>query len=169
MVAQALAAISLGLLAASGVAKLIDPAPTTGAMGAAGLPASRLISYALGTIEVGTALVAFVAGGPALIIASALYLGFALFTFSAVRRRIPVQSCGCFGREDTPPNYVHVVYNITASMALVTLYMLSLTPIDWSLPVTEIALYISFAMIGVVASYLVMNRLPQLLALRQTG
>jgi len=169
VVAQALAAISLGLLAASGVAKLIDPAPTTGAMKAAGLPASRPISYALGTIETATALRAFVAGGPALVIASGLYLGFALFTFSAVRKRIPVQSCGCFGREDTPPNYIHVVYNITASIALVAVYALSRTPVDWSLPASEVALYVSFAVTGVVASYLVMNRLPQILASRRTG
>ncbi|MGB8362623.1 MAG: MauE/DoxX family redox-associated membrane protein, partial [Acidimicrobiia bacterium] len=153
---------------ASGVAKLIDPAPTTGAMRAARLPASRLVSYALGTIEAGSALVAFVTGGPALVIASGLYLGFALFTFSAVRKRIPVQSCGCFGREDTPPNYIHVVYNISASISLIAVYALSRMPIDWSLPPAEVALYVSFAMIGVVASYLVMNRLPQVLALRQT-
>jgi uncharacterized membrane protein YphA (DoxX/SURF4 family) len=168
VVAQAVASISLGLLTASGIAKLVDPAPTTGAMKAARLPASRFISYALGLVEVVAAVTALVVGGLAVIAAALLYLAFAVFTFSAVRKRIPVQSCGCFGRDDTPPNAVHVVYNTIASISLFTLAVLSHTPVDWSLPTAELALYLSFIVIGVVASYLVLARLPQVMAIRET-
>lgn len=169
VVAQAVAAVSLGLLAASGVAKLIDPAPTTGAMKAARLPASRPLSSALGLIETATALAALLIGGLPLLAASLLYFAFAFFTFGAVRKRIPVQSCGCFGREDTPPNVVHVVYNTIASVSLLTVMLLSNSPIDWSLPIGDLALYLSFTAMGVAASYLVLTSVPRLLAIRATG
>lgn len=168
VVAQAVAAVSLGLLAASGMAKLTDPAPTTGAMKSAGLPASRTISYALGVTETLAAVAALVVGGPVVAVAAVLYLGFTVFTFGAVRKRIPVQSCGCFGREDTPPNYIHVVYNVVASASLLVVAALSESPVDWSLPTGELALYLAFTVVGVCASYLVMTRLPQLLALPET-
>jgi uncharacterized membrane protein YphA (DoxX/SURF4 family) len=169
VVAQAVAAVSLGLLAASGIAKLVDPAPTTGAMEAARLPASRSVSYALGLVELVAAVAALLIGGSVTAVAAGLYLAFALFTFSAVRKRIPIQSCGCFGRDDTPPNAIHVVYNTIASISLFALVALSYSPIDWSLPTTELALYLSFIVIGVSASYLVLTRLPQVLAMRSTA
>jgi hypothetical protein len=168
VVAQAVAAISLGLLAASGIAKLVDPAPTTGAMKAARLPASRSVSYALGLVEAVTAFIVLVAGGLAVLVAAVLYLAFAIFTFGALRKRIPVQSCGCFGRDDTPPSAIHVVYNTVASISLFALAALSYAPIEWSLPAGELALYLSFTVIGVVASYLVLTRLPQMVAMTET-
>jgi hypothetical protein len=52
VVAQAVATIALGLLGASGVAKLVDPEPTTGALRAARLPASNLLTRLLATVEI---------------------------------------------------------------------------------------------------------------------
>lgn len=169
MVAQAVAAVSLGLLAASGIAKLVDPAPTTGAMQAAKLPASRLISYALGVFEVVVATASLVVGGPYLYLAGFAYLAFAVFTFGAVRNRIPIQSCGCFGREDTPPNLIHVAYNVVATIAIAATARLGVVPVDWSLPALDVVLYLGFTSMGVVASYLLMTRLPQLLAIAKTA
>lgn len=170
MVAQAVATIALGLLGASGVVKLIDPDPTTGAMSAARLPSSNVLSRTLGSVEVAVAVTALASGWVvATVGASGLYLAFALFTFSAVRNRIPLQSCGCFGREDTPPTAIHVVYNLAAAAGLVALPIVGLDPIDWALPVTELALYIGFAIVGVYASYLLMTRLPQLLTLARSS
>lgn len=165
VVTQALAAISLGLLAASGVAKLADPAPTTGAMRTAGLPASRSISYVLGVLEAVSATAALAFGGLSLVAAAILYLAFGVFTFAAVRNRIPIQSCGCFGREDTPPNVVHVVYNLAAAGAITATAGLGVVPVDWSLPSVDLVLYLGFAAMGVAASYLLLTRLPQLLAI----
>lgn len=164
VVAQALAAISLGLLAASGVAKLVDPAPTTGAMQSAGLPASRPITHALGLFEVVIAGAALAIGGPYLILAALSYLAFGLFTFGALRQRIPVQSCGCFGREDTPPSVVHVTYNVVAAVAIAATAGLGVSPVDWSMATLELVLYLGYTALGTVASYLLLTRLPQLLA-----
>lgn len=170
MIAQAVAAIALGLLGASGVAKLIDPEPTTGAMDLARLPSSHTISRLLGGTEIVVAVTALATGWtPAGVVACGLYLAFAVFTFSAVRNRIPLQSCGCFGREDTPPNAVHVAYNLAATAALGVVAAAGLSPIDWGLPAIELALFGGFTVIGVYASYLLMTRLPQLLDLARTS
>lgn len=170
MVAQAVATIALGLLAASGVAKLADPDPTTGAMASARLPSSPLLSRTLGVAEVVVAISALASGVSAAVGAAALlYLAFAVFTFAAVRNRIPLQSCGCFGREDTPPNVIHVVYNVVSALALIVLVVAGLSPIEWAMPTIELILYLTFTVIGVFASYLLMTRLPQLLDLARNS
>ncbi len=46
-----------------------------------------------------------------------LYLSFAGFVAWALARKLPLQSCGCFGRADTPPTLVHVIVNLLASAA----------------------------------------------------
>jgi hypothetical protein len=169
VLAQAVAAIALGLLAASGLAKLVDPEPTTGAMRSARLPASNPTTYALGTAEVSLALASLTVGGVAVFGAAALYAGFTVFTLAATRKRIPIQSCGCFGRDDTPPSPVHVLFNLAATISLLALAPLGVDPIDWGLPGVQLALYLGFATIGVYVSYLMLSRLPQLLHLASTS
>lgn len=164
VVAEAVAAIALGLLGASGVVKLIDPDPTTGAMGAAGLPSSSLLSRLLGTAELVAAIVGFLFGGIGLVPASVLYLGFTLFTVLALRGRFALQSCGCFGREDTPPTGFHVAFNTLAVAALTYLALLQLEPIHWGLPPIDLALYLVWLVLGVGASFLLLARVPQVLA-----
>lgn len=163
MVAQAVATIALGLLGASGVAKLVDPEPTTGAMRVTRLPSSNSVSRVLGATEVVVAGGALVTGGMFVIAATGLYLAFGVFTFVALAKRMPLRSCGCFGREDTPPSVVHVVFNASAALALASLPILGLDPVPWSLPVVELALYTGFAAMGIWASYLLLARLPQLM------
>jgi hypothetical protein len=165
VVAQAVAAIALGLLGASGVVKLIDPDPTTGAMSTAGLPSSHTLSRSLGLGEIATAVVGLSVGGVALFVGAGLYAAFAGFTATALYQRLPIQSCGCFGRDDTPPTRLHLGYNVVAGAALVAVAVPGVAPIDWSFPPVELVLYLGFAAIGVYASYLLMARLPQLLEL----
>lgn len=168
MVAQAVATIALGLLGTSGVAKLIDPEPTTGAMDAARLPSSNLLSRLLGAVEIVVAVAALAGGGwLALLAASGLYLAFTVFTFSALLNRIPLQSCGCFGREDTPPTSIHVVYNVVSAITIGIL-VAGPTPIDWTTGTIALALHLVFASIGVYASYLLLTRLPHLLELTRS-
>ena len=164
VVAQAIAAIALGLLGASGVAKLVDPAPTTGAMGEAGLPSSNVLSRLLGVVEVAAAVLGLAVGGVAVLAGALLYIGFVIFTFGALRKRIPLASCGCFGRDDTPPSVLHVVYNGVAALALLVLPLLRTDPIDWSMATYEILLYVAFASIGGYVSYLLLALLPRLMA-----
>lgn len=169
MLAQAVAAIALGLLVASGTAKLADPEPTTGAMRSARLPASKPITYALGVFEIVVGAAALMAGGPGLVAAAVLYAGFSIFTFAATRKRIPVQSCGCFGRDDTPPSLIHVVFNLSATVALLALTATGTGAVDWGLPTLQLALYLGFAALGAYVSYLMLSRLPQLLDLISTS
>ena len=165
VVAQAVATIALGLLGASGVAKVVDPEPTSGALDAARLPSSPWVARGLGVFELAVAVAGLLAGGPALVLGALLYTGFALFTLAAVRNNIPIQSCGCFGRDDTPPTMIHVGYNVVAAISLAWLAASGSAPIDWGLPAVELALWILFAAIGVYASYLLLARLPLTLGL----
>jgi hypothetical protein len=165
VVAQAIAAIALGLLGASGVAKLVDPEPTTGAMNAARLPSSNTLSRLLGLAEVVGTIVALVTAGTSVLLAVGLYAAFAAFTLAAVVFRLPLQSCGCFGREDTPPTILHVAFNFIATSALLFLFFTGSAPIDWALPALDLALYLGFTVMGVYATYLLMTRLPQVLEL----
>jgi uncharacterized membrane protein YphA (DoxX/SURF4 family) len=169
VLAQAVAAIALGLLAASGLAKLVDPDPTTGAMRSARLPASNPATYALGTVEIVLAVASLAVAGMAVYGAAALYAGFTVFTFAATRKRIPVQSCGCFGRDDTPPSPIHVTFNLVATISLLALAPLGVDPVDWGLPGVQLALYLGFIAIGVYVSYLMLSSLPQLLHLSSSS
>lgn len=37
------------------------------------------------------------------------YAGFAVVTIAALVRRLPIDSCGCLGRMETPPSWRHLV------------------------------------------------------------
>lgn len=165
VVAQGITTIALVLLAASGVSKALDPNPTRGALRAARLPSSRPAIVALGVLEVVAAAAGMVAGGRWVAPAVALYLGFTVFTFAAVRGQIPVQSCGCFGREDTPPTALHVAYNLTVTIALGYLMITGQPAVPWSGPGIEIALFLGYSVIGAYLSYLVLAQLPRTLSI----
>lgn len=165
MVASAFSTIALVLLAASGVSKAFDPDPTRGAMNAAGLPSSMLLARLLGAFEVLAAASALAMGGWWTASAAVLYLGFTWFTLAAVRRQIPVQSCGCFGREDTPPSVIHVVYNAIAALALLVLVVTDAAAVPWSGPALTLVIFLGFGLIGGFLSYLLLAQLPRTLDL----
>jgi hypothetical protein len=73
---------------------------------------------ALGLVEIVTAGAVLATDAPPASVALAtLYLGFAIFVGYALRSRLPVASCGCFGREDTPPTLVHLVVTLMGAAA----------------------------------------------------
>ncbi len=45
----------------------------------------------------------------------AVYSAFAVFVIVALRRGLSIQSCGCFGRVDTPPSVAHIAVNLVAA------------------------------------------------------
>ncbi len=165
VVAQALAAISLGLLGVAGIAKLIDPDPTSGALKSARLPFGRSLARALGAAEVLVAMAGLAVGGSTVVPAAILYLGFALFTLSAVLGRRPMQSCGCFGRDDTPPSWFHVGYNVVAIMALTWVGVAGSAVIVWNAPALELLAYLAFVSMGTYGAYLLLSMMPRTLAL----
>lgn len=165
VVAAALSTIALVLLAASGVTKVLDPDPTRGAMKAGGLPSSSLLAVMLGALEIVAAVVGLVFGGWWLVPAAVLYLGFTGFTLAAIRNRIPVQSCGCFGNDDTPPSVVHVVYNAIAALAMVILVVTDGDAVPWSGPLPALLIFLGFGLVGGFLSYLLLAQLPRTLDL----
>lgn len=164
--------IVAALLALSGGAKIIDPDPTRGALRAAHLPSGRWASQALGVVELTVAGWAIALGGPfAAAVVTALYVGFAVFVWWALRKDIPLQSCGCFGRADTPPTTIHLVVNLAAAAgAAVTAFR----PYEGILRVLsdQPALgipYVGFICLGVYLLVLVLTELPLVLPNRSTA
>jgi Methylamine utilisation protein MauE len=101
------------LLAVAGASKAIDPAMTAGALRALGLPSSRSLVRAGAAAELLLGLLAMTAGwGFVWWLVAASYLAFAAFVVAALRAGTMVGSCGCFGREDTPPHPLHVVIDV---------------------------------------------------------
>ena len=109
--------VALLLLGAASVLKLVHPAQTAGALGAVGLPRSTVLVRAGAASELAVTGAAIGGSrlGAALVAVS--YLGFASFVVVALRRRLPVGSCGCFGGVDTPPSLVHVVVDAGAAIS----------------------------------------------------
>jgi hypothetical protein len=106
------------LLLAAGAAKVADPTRTVGALRALGWPASPALVRAGAAGEAVLGASALVVGGPVaagLVVAS--FLGFAAFVAGALRAGTAVGSCGCFGREDTPPRPRHVAVDVALAAA----------------------------------------------------
>ena len=101
-----------GLLALAGAQKVLDPTMTVGALRALHLPASALAVRIGAAAELVLGVTAIGFGGPVTWSLVALsYLVFAAFVLAALRRGTMIGSCGCFGREDTPPHWSHVALN----------------------------------------------------------
>lgn len=104
------------VLATAGIAKLLRPDPTAGALRTARLPSTRTVVRALGGVEVGLGVAGAASGAPALaVLVAAAYLGFAAFVAGALRRAGMLQSCGCFGSPDVPATGLHVAVNVLAA------------------------------------------------------
>lgn len=107
------ALVLAALLAVAGAQKVLDPTMTVGALRALHLPSSPLLVRVGSAAELVLGVAAIVVGGPALWAAVALsYVLFAGFVLAALRQGTMIGSCGCFGREETPPHWSHVVLNV---------------------------------------------------------
>jgi hypothetical protein len=158
--------LSAALLLVSGGAKLADPASTSGALRVSGLVSGSGVVYTLAVAEIATGAFSLLAGGTLAGWAlAALYGGFGLFVAFALRRRIPISSCGCFGKVDTPPSVVHLFLN-AAGLAGGVWAALSQSPSLVSVlgdqPVAGLP-YLAFLAAGTYAAYLLLTALPILL------
>lgn len=169
MLPEALTAIGAALLLLTGGAKLFDPDPTAGALRAAGLPSGTWAARLLGGVEIVVALPALAWGGVWAGGVGALYLAFAGFVGWALVRGIPLQSCGCFGRADTPPTILHVAFNTSIAIGAFAAAAVGgdgvvavVADQPWfGLP------YLGYLGLGVYLSYLVLAELPRTLAAMQ--
>jgi hypothetical protein len=155
--------IAAALLVLSGGSKIVDPAPTRGALTASGLPGVAWAALLLGVIEIFAALAGIVIGGWAAFLVAAIYLGFAGFVAIALVRRLPIQSCGCFGKVDTPPTWSHIVFNFISAAVAGGIAVGSSAPIDLLFDQSLLGLpYLGFVVLGVSVVYLLLAELPQL-------
>lgn len=159
--------LSATLLLISGGAKLVDPDPTSGALRAAGLPASRWAVGALGLWEIAAGSLALgvggFVGGSMLFVTYAAFAGFIVY---ALRSGLPIQSCGCFGRTDTPPSPSHVAINVLAAGSGMWLMFSDSGDLVTTLadqPLGGVP-YVGFVAVGVYALYLLLAELPKTLA-----
>lgn len=104
------------LLVIAGLAKVLHPRPTAEMLGTLGLPGVPALAAAIGVGEFALGLLALVVGGPFFAVATGIvYVGFAVVVLRALAVDAP--SCGCFGRDDTPPSWIHVVGDLVFAVA----------------------------------------------------
>lgn len=107
------ALVAAALLALAGAQKVVDPAMTVGALRALRLPSSSALVRVGSAAELALGVAAVAVGGALLwSLVSLSYLAFAAFVVAALRNGTMLGSCGCFGREDTPPHPSHVALNL---------------------------------------------------------
>jgi uncharacterized membrane protein HdeD (DUF308 family) len=152
------------LLIVAGGPKIVDPLPLVRALRSAGLPAGRepVRAFAVGEVVVGLAALAHPSRTTALLLAAA-YVGFTAFVGLALARGGVLESCGCFGKADTPPTRAHLV--LTAVLAVAAGALAVAPPADpvWSAaaltrPATVVLL--GFAALVAVLAHAVMAVLP---------
>jgi hypothetical protein len=167
MLFESMLAIGAVLLIGSGGMKLIDRAPTRGALEAAGLPSSTFAVLVLAVLEITVGTAALVADHPASALAVAgVYLGFGAFVGYALANDVPIQSCGCFGRVDTPPSVAHLALNGAFALAAVVVALTgSLAGRLDTGTVFETSGILFMASIGAYLSYLLLSEFPTLMRL----
>jgi hypothetical protein len=112
--------VAATLLVVAGGLKVVDPINTVGALRRAGVPAPATAVRLGGALEVVIGVVAVATGAalPALLVAAS-FLAFTVFVLVALARDLPIGSCGCFGKVDTPPSVIHVAVNAGAIVSAV--------------------------------------------------
>lgn len=105
------AAIFSLLLILTGIAKIRAPKDVARAIAALGLPVWTALGVVIGVLEVGVGALAFLSE-PGLLAQGVLYAGFSGWILLALLRDVPLASCGCLGKDDTPPTRAHLVMNL---------------------------------------------------------
>ncbi|MSO86005.1 MAG: hypothetical protein EXQ71_00615 [Acidimicrobiia bacterium] len=166
------ALVVAALLALAGAQKLLDPTMTVGALRALGLPARsgwvRLGSGAelvlgLAAITVGGALVWSLVG--------LSYGAFGAFVVLARRSGTMIGSCGCFGRDETPPHPIHVVLDVfLAGVAVAMAGWSSAPPLDALIDAPGVAVVIvALSALALVLVYAAFVDLPRALSVARTA
>ncbi len=156
------------LLTVAGALKAFDPATTAGALRRAGLPVppTAVRIGGAGEAAIGAVAIATGAAVPAAFVALS-YAVFTGFVLVALSRHIPIGSCGCFGKVDTPPSVVHVVLNVGAIVAATAVALGPGGGIGAVLADQELLglPFLLLVTIATYAAYLALTILPQLRAL----
>jgi len=99
------------LLLVAGIAKIVRPGPTADLLASLGLPAGERLARGIGVVESAVGIVALGVGGPWPAAATGgFYVAFVVVVVRAIGAG--ATSCGCFGRVDAPPSWIHVIGNL---------------------------------------------------------
>jgi hypothetical protein len=158
------AVVAATLLVVAGAQKIVDPAPAVGGLRALRVPAGRREVRCLAAVELVVGSVGIAAGGLALLPVSASYLAFTVYVVAAMRSGTQVSSCGCFGREDTPPSGVHVVLNVVFAASAAAAAASGDASVPLESPASTVA-FLALAAIGAALAVVAYSRLPRALSL----
>jgi hypothetical protein len=159
--------VAAALLVLAGAAKVLDPLPLVRALRSAGLPLRAPAVRAVAVGETALGVVALLTGARAAAALVALsYAGFTGFVLLARARGGVLASCGCFGKQDTPPTPTHAVVTGLLALAAAAVAVRPLDPLPRVLadaPAAGVALLAVTAALGAV-TYLLLAVLPLLAA-----
>jgi len=161
-------AIAAALLAIGGAMKAWRPQDTANALRGVGLPGSSLLVRVGGVVELIIGATALAAGSTVSAVLVALsYTVFLAFVVTALRRHVPVATCGCFGKVDTPPSRVHVGVNLVAVAAAVTVAVDPGAGLIDTIRIQPLAgvPYLLLVALGVGLVFVALTSLPRTLAL----
>ena len=160
------------LLAIAGGLKAYDPTMTVGALRAAGRRVPGGVVRSAGGVEAVLAIAAAITGFPVLAGAVGVsYLLFTAFVIVALTRHLPIGTCGCFGRVDTPPSVWHVVVNLgaaTSAFAVAARDGGGIASVVRDQPLAGVP-FLLLVLAGAYAAFAVLTVVPQLVAQRSRG
>ncbi|MCJ7436152.1 MAG: hypothetical protein MUP97_00085 [Acidimicrobiia bacterium] len=160
-------AIAATLLLVGGLAKAWRPTDTAHALRGLGVPVPPFAVRLGGLVEAAVGLSALVRGDRVSAILVALsYLAFSGFVIVALARHAPIASCGCFGRLDTPPSTVHVVLDLGALLAAVTVVFepgVGLSRVLRDQPLAGVP-FLLLVITGTFVAFVAMTLLPRVIA-----
>jgi len=158
--------VASALLVVGGAAKSVRPHDTATALRASGLPLGPMPVRIGGVTEAAIGVFAIVVGSrTTAVLVAASYLVFSVFVGVALLRGIPIATCGCFGKEDTPPSWVHVGIDVGAFVAALVVVAepgVGLGDVLSSQPLAGVP-FVLLAITGTVAALLALTSLPRLL------
>ena len=161
------ALVVAALLALAGGQKLVDPTMTVGALRALRVPASPAVVRIGSAAELALGVLALTVGGwPAWVLVAISYVAFGTFVVAALRADTMIGTCGCFGREETPPHPLHVGLDLVlAAVALACAAVASGSPLDVVVEHPgEGAILVALAALGVWLLHAAFVDLPRALA-----
>lgn len=141
------------LLIVTGVAKLVRPHDVEQALVGLGFPRIPYAGAVIGAVEVGIGVAALFTAA-ALLAQGILYLAFAAWVLVALRLEVPLASCGCLGRDDTPPSWGHFGLNVLATG--ISLAAVFTGPMSWVWGMESIVRSVVVA-VGVFLAYVVLT------------
>ncbi len=120
----------------------------------------------LGAGEIALTIAAIVTGSPILWAGvAAAYASFTVFILWSLRVGDILGSCGCFGREDTPPTPGHAAFNAAAAAIAAMAIADPVRPSDFDGSAFSAVLLVFLIALGTVLSIAALTELPRTLAL----